>query len=272
MRRVALLLTGLLVAGCGLSGGGPAPTTPAAPSVRNIGVGIDLPGFGLIDPATGVQSGFDIELAQWLGRNSDPPFTPVLVPVTIGARDDKIVSGETPIVVDVYSITDRRREKVGFAGPYLITEQGVLVRAGDTRIRTLADLSGKAVCTQNGSTSLEQLDQGSVAVTSDIGTMQCVERLLAGQVDAVSTDQLILHGFAQRNPALAVVDGLTFGSDERYGIGLPKGDVELCRRFTDLLRKFIVDGRWDEAFRANFGTRLTAAHYKPDPYSLDPCE
>jgi glutamate transport system substrate-binding protein len=85
---------------------------------------------------------------------------------------------------------------------------------------------------------------------------------VAGGVDAVTTDDTILAGYAaqdQYKGKLKVV-GNTF-STENYGIGLKKGDTELCQKVTDAIKKMIDDGSWQKAVDANLGP----AGYKPGP-------
>ncbi|MBB5959406.1 glutamate transport system substrate-binding protein [Saccharothrix tamanrassetensis] len=249
-----------------------ADPKPASHPV-NVGVGTDIPGMAVFDPKSHVRRGFDVDLYQWLGNNTEPKFTPVEVDVLVPHRVDALVAGEVELVVHVFSITDERRLRISFAGPYLVTQQGVMVRQGDKRIETIDDLAGKTVCAQTDSTSYAQLNSGSlkgkVTTTTDDSTRGCVDRLLRQEVDAASTDELVLRGFAQQTPGLEVLD-LRFGTKERYGIGLPKGDRELCERMTEGIRTFITNGLWDQFFRTNFGD-IPSETYRPDPYRLDPC-
>lgn len=164
-------------------------------------------------------------------------------------------------MVNAFSITDERRKSIRFAGPYLITKQGVMTRAGDAPIENTEQLRGKTVCTLTGSTSLENAIQG------------CVNELLAGRVDAVSTDQLILYGFVRQNPTrLSVVPSMKFGADERYGIGMPHDDVALGEELTTQLKSFVVDGYWDDFFKSNFGDLGPTGDYKPDVDRFDRCD
>ncbi|NUT98041.1 MAG: transporter substrate-binding domain-containing protein [Saccharothrix sp.] len=272
-RAVALTTTLSLLTACSLP---PAPTTPSVASDRplNVGVGTDIPGLAVLNADTHERLGFDVDLYRWLAHNTSPEFTPVEVDVTIADRVNAIAQGRVQLVVSVFSITDERRGKIAFAGPYLLSKQGFMVRSDfDQPIRTLDDLTGRTVCTQSGSTSYNQLTTGAlrnrVTTTTEIGTRQCVERLLRNQVDVASTDEIVLRGFALQNPALKVLD-LTFGAQERYGVGLPKNDRALCERMSEGIKGFITNGAWDQFFRANFGD-LAPSGYKPDPFRLDPC-
>jgi glutamate transport system substrate-binding protein len=260
----------------------PSPITDAAPDIFsrpggvNVGTITDEPGFGQLTPGANERGGFDVDLYRWLGNHVPPTFTPVPVDLTIDERIGALTEGKVQLVVETFSITDERRKSIGFAGPYMITKQGMMVRAGDHRIRTINDLAGKTICTISGSTSLDQLNEGplkhQITITVEKGYKGCSDRLLNEQVDAVSTDAIILEGFALNDSTrLSVVKTLTFGAQERFGVGLPRGDVAACKTMTAKLREFITSGSWDVFFSQHF-PNLPHELYKPDPYNLDPCD
>lgn len=257
------------------------PTTSTAPDIFsrpggvNVGVVTDAPGFGELEPGSNIREGFDVDLYRWLGNHVPPTFTPIPVDLTIDERVNALRDGRVQLVAATFSITDERRKSITFAGPYMLTHQGMMVRAGDTRIHSAKDLTGMTVCTLSGSTSLIQLDEGTlrnqIMLTVEKSYKQCVDRLLGGQVDAVSTDQIVLDGLAATDPTrLAVVDGFTFGAEERYGIGLPYGDTAACEIMTAKIREFIISGSWDQFFEKHF-PNVDHSNYKPDPYNLDSC-
>jgi glutamate transport system substrate-binding protein len=257
------------------------PSPAAAPDIFsrsggvNIGTVTDGPGFGDLKPGSNSREGFDVDLYRWLGNHVPPTFTPIPVDLTLDERVNALQDGRVQLVVATFSITDERRKSIGFAGPYLITHQGIMVRAGDTRIHNFKDLAGMTICTLSGSTSLTQLNEGPVknqiVLVAEKSYNLCVDRLLDNQVDAVSTDQIVLDGLAAANPThLSVVSDFTFGMEERYGIGLPHGNIPACQVMTAKLREFITSGSWDQFFSRHF-PKVDPSPYKPDPYALDPC-
>ena len=80
----------------------------------------------------------------------------------------------------------------------------------------------------------------------------CVEALRNGAIDAVTTDEVILAGYAAQSPGAFKIVGEPF-SEERYGIGLKKGDTELRTKINDALKKMETDGSWKAAFEKNLG-------------------
>ena len=228
-----------------------------ADSVR-IGVKEDQPGLGFLDAGTGERSGFDIEIAKWVAESlgfSEDKIEYIAIPSA--NRESAIVNGDIDYYVGTYSITDKRKEQIDFAGPYFITGQGILVAADDDSITSEDDLAGKTVCSATGSTPIQNIkDNYPDTETEEFDTYsQCVEALKDGQVDAVTTDQAILLGYASQDPDNLKVVGEPF-SVENYGVGLPKGD--------DALRGFINDmftdgnDEWQAIYDETLGQSGTA--------------
>ncbi|WOF21996.1 glutamate ABC transporter substrate-binding protein [Microbacterium betulae] len=231
-----------------------------------IGVKEDQPGLGYLDPATNERSGFDIDIARWLAASlgfDDDQITFEAIPSA--NREQAIINGDIDYYVGTYSITDARKEQINFAGPYFVTGQGLLVAADNDTIESDADLtSDVTVCSATGSTPIQNIKDNYDAQTEEFDTYsQCVEALKSGQVDAVTTDEAILIGYAAQEPENLKVVGETF-SEERYGIGLPKGDTALTEYFNTVL----TDGgdTWQAIFDKNLGASgVTTTQPEVDP-------
>src|SRR5947209_18272516 len=91
-----------------------------------VGVVTDEPGFAELKPGGNEREGFDVDLARWLGDHVPPIFTPILVDLTIDTRERQLRE-TVQLIVATYSITDKRRKLVGFAGPYMYSKQGIMV-------------------------------------------------------------------------------------------------------------------------------------------------
>ncbi|QAY74295.1 glutamate ABC transporter substrate-binding protein [Agromyces protaetiae] len=201
-----------------------------------IGVKNDQPGLGYEDAATGERSGFDIGIAQWIAASLGFGEDQIEYQTIPSAnREQAIVNGDIDYYVGTYSITDKRKEQIDFAGPYFITGQGLLVAADNTDINGPDDLAGKIVCSVTGSTPLQRIrDEFSPGDTVEYDTYsQCVEQLKAGSVDAITTDEAILAGYVAQDPDALKIAGEPF-SEERYGVGLAKGDTVLQQHINDL--------------------------------------
>ena len=163
-------------------------------------------------------------------------------------------SGQVKMIFATYSITDDRKQKVSFAGPYFIAGQDLLVKADNTAITGPDTLNGKKLCSVTGSTSAQKVkDKYADVQLQEYDTYsKCVEALNARSIDAVTTDNVILAGFAaqpQYQGKLKVV-GKPF-STRSYGVGLKKGDTALCTKINAALKKMVADGSWQKALDDN---------------------
>ncbi|MGW7514067.1 transporter substrate-binding domain-containing protein [Streptomyces sp. NPDC054796] len=210
----------------------------------------DLPGISYSENYD--RSGFDHLLHERIEKAMGVSFSE---PVDVSSADriSQLEHGDADMVIASFSITPDRMRRIDFAGPYLKTRQGFLVDEDRPRsggIEELKDLRGKTVCTWDGTTSETALAEVRTAtgVTPQVldDASDCIEELKKGTVDAVTTDQLILYGFARHHAkdGLRVVADLTIGAPQHYGIGLRKGFREDCRRLADWLKEYVGTSEW----------------------------
>lgn len=221
-----------------------------------VGVKEDQPGLGYLDVTTGERTGFDIDVARWIAASLGFEDGQIeFMPIASANREQAITNGDIDYYVGTYSITDKRKELIDFAGPYFITGQGILVASDSplTEVSDLSDLNGMTVCSATGSTPIQNIKANYPEIKTQEYDLYsaCVEDLLSGKVDAVTTDQAILIGYAAQYPdELRVVDGMF--TEERYGVGLAKGDDALRTHINDLFE----DGGdiWQAIFDKNLGS------------------
>lgn len=285
---VALLVGALALAGCGRAGS-PADTAGSGLSYQVaqnvtvpgsatfdrmrqrgrvvVGVKNDQPGLGQVDPTTNTYSGFDIEIARLVAANLG--FTPQQIEYKVvqsSAREGAIARGDVDYYVGTYTINDNRKQQVGFAGPYFVAGQGLLVRKGESAITGPQTLMGKKVCSATGSTPIQRVRQQGLTQPENIVEFQtytqCVDQLLQGQVDAVTTDDAILKGYAAAQPDQLKLVGDTF-STEPYGIGVPRDDTALRNKINDILQAAENDGTWQQIYAATLGRSGSPASPPP---------
>jgi len=221
-----------------------------------VGVKNDQPGLGQFDPTTNTYSGFDIEIARMIAANLgfDPKTEIDYVVVQSAAREDAISRGDVDYYVGTYTINDKRKERVGFAGPYFVAGQDLLVKKDNTDITGPQTLQGKTVCSVTGSTPIQRVREQNLTqnIVEFQTYSQCVDQLLQGQVDAVTTDDAILKGYAAQNPDQLKVVGQTF-SEEPYGVGVPHDDIALRTKINEILQASYDDGTWQQIYDATLG-------------------
>jgi glutamate transport system substrate-binding protein len=247
------------------------PDSPTFESIQKadkvtIGVKEDQPGLGYLDATTGKRTGFDVDIARWMAASLGYGADKIdFKPIASANREQSIVNGDIDFYVGTYSITDKRKEQISFAGPYFITGQGLLVSKDNSTITGKDSLTkDDVVCSATGSTSIQRIKDETPAQTKEYDTYsKCVQALLQGQADAVTTDQAILLGYAAQDPDKLKTVGDVF-SEERYGIGLKKGDTGLQTFFNNTL----TDGHdvWQKIFDNNLG----ASGVKAEQPAVDP--
>jgi glutamate transport system substrate-binding protein len=220
-----------------------------------IGTKFDQPGLGLKNP-DGTMSGFDVDVATYVaGQLGYKPEDIEWKESPSGQRETLIQNDQVKFIAATYSITDSRKEKVDFAGPYLLTGQSLLVRADNTDITGAESLqNNKKLCSVTGSTPAQRIkDKYPGVQLQQYDTYSaCVEALKNGAIDAVTTDEVILAGYAAQSPGAFKIVGQPF-SEEKYGVGLKKGDTELRNKINDALVRMEQDGAWKAAFEKNLG-------------------
>ncbi|MEU7554417.1 glutamate ABC transporter substrate-binding protein [Streptomyces sp. NPDC044571] len=230
-----------------------------------IGIKFDQPGLGLKSP-DGKFSGFDVDVATYVAKELGYQPDQIEFKQAISSeRENLIANGDVKLVVATYTINDKRKAKVDFAGPYFLAHQDLLVRTDDTSITKAEDLNKKKLCSVTGSTSAQNI-KTKLAPEADLqqnpGYSECLTGLENKALDALTTDDSILAGYAaqEKNKGKFKLVGLKL-SDEPYGIGLKKGDTELQTKVNAALKKMVADGSWQKAVEKNFGP----ANYKAEP-------
>jgi glutamate transport system substrate-binding protein len=227
-----------------------------------IGVKFDQPGLGYKD-ASGKRCGFDIEIAQLIAAKLGLDASKIdYKEIASANRETSIKNGEIDYYVGTYSITDKRKVDVAFAGPYFLAGQDLLVRKDETAITDQNTLKGKKVCSATGSTPIQRIRDQKLTEPENVVEFktysECVSQLLDKKVDAVTTDDAILKGYAAQNPSKLKVIGKQF-SVEKYGIGLPHDDRALREFVNNALASSESDGTWQKIYDGTLGKSGSSA-------------
>ena len=270
------LTTAVALAACGGTTDGDAPEKKDFPEGTTmaklasagklvVGTKFDQPLFGLAG-ADGTPEGFDVEVAKIIASELGIAADKIEWKETVSQnREPFIEQGQVDIVVATYTINDKRKEVIDFAGPYYMAGQSFLVPKGNPKGITGVDAVGDAkICTVTGSTSEKNIKEHTDNVITVDKYSDCLEPIRTGQADALTTDNVILAGLVNQNKEeFEVVQG-TF-TDEPYGIGLKKDDKEFRDFVNDTLEKAYEDGRWEKAWKDTAGVVLDT----PEPPAVD---
>ncbi|MEU4572752.1 transporter substrate-binding domain-containing protein [Nonomuraea sp. NPDC023979] len=234
-----LAVIAMLAASCGLAGDGAESVLDKDRLV--IGVRPDLPLVGF-RKADGSFEGFDVEVARYiagkLGKEAE------LIGVLADDRDDVLVDGKADLVVATFTISQDRKDTVLFAGPYHISYQDILVRPDENGIRNVRDLRGRRICEVTGSNAARRVvEERKVAarVLPFKDYAACMTALKGRQVDAITTNDVILAGLAKQGGGGLRLVGTQF-NEQRTGVGLRKGDVAGCEEVNRAIIDMYQDG------------------------------
>ncbi|MET9876397.1 bifunctional serine/threonine-protein kinase/glutamate ABC transporter substrate-binding protein [Actinacidiphila glaucinigra] len=238
-----------------------------------VGVKKDQP--GLSEASRGAEdgyAGFDIDLARAIAAHLGFKKVQFTV-VDTQSREYFLRAGYVDYIVASYSITEARKKDVAFAGPYYQAGQDFLVRE-DAPVHSVQDLFGREVCTVTDSTPAERLrkEYPQIKTEQQASYGLCVDELLAGKVDAVSTDDIILAGYRAQHTKQLRLLGVPFGTEE-YGVGLQKNEPELKHAICDAIKREISSGAW----RASYVKHLkplasqNLADQRPRPDEMSEC-
>ncbi|MET8506628.1 glutamate ABC transporter substrate-binding protein [Streptomyces sp. NPDC015232] len=231
-----------------------------------VGIKFDQPGIGLKTP-DGKYTGLDVDVATYVAKQlGHDPSDIVWKEAKSADRETLLQRGDVDFIAASYSINDKRLEKVDFAGPYLLAHQDVLIRADDDSIKKPSDLNNKKLCSVTGSTSAQNV-KTKIAPKAQLqeygGYSECLTGLENGVIDALTTDDSILAGYAAQPEFKGKfkLGGFKL-SNENYGIGVQKGS-ELKAKINKALEKMVADGSWQAAVDKNLGP--AGYHNEPAP-------
>lgn len=280
--RGAAGLTGVAaLAACGQSSGSTAPGAVAV-AVRTYspssymtkivqrgklvaGVKQDQPLFGYLNPRTNKLEGFDVDIVKEVARAvfGDASESRLeLLPVTSASRIPLLQEGGIDIIAATMTITDDRKQQIDFSDVYYLAGQSLLVKKDSTttKIQDL-DKADKTVCSATGSTSERNITKFAPTAQKVLfpGYADCVTALQQARADAVSTDDIILAGFAAQDSSLKIVGGQF--TTEPYGLGINKSSTGFLELVNGVLRTLKTNGRW----KAIYSQWLGAIGPTPEP-------
>jgi len=236
-----VLVMALSVIGCGKGSG----------KVLKVGSECVYPPMEMQDEKTKEFIGVDIDLikaiAKEMGRKAE------IVNVGWDGIIPGLMNGNYDVLVSAMTITEERAAQINFSDPYMASGQVILVRADNESIKVPADLKGKTVALQMGTTGdfvVTKLE--GVTIKRFNATPEAVLELKNGGADAVVADSTILLYEAAQDNALKLVNKKPF-TVEYYGIGVKKGNDELLNAINKGLAAIKASGEYDKIMQKWFG-------------------
>jgi polar amino acid transport system substrate-binding protein len=241
----------------------PAGSTMATIQARGrliVGVSGDTLLFGARNPLTGAIEGFDIDILKEVakaifGEGGEDKIEYKVI--TYADRLPRLEAGPddggVDIVAHTMTINCNRWLRIAFSSEYFTAGQKVLVKKGSgfTSIDDL-DAAGARVCAPEGSTNIDEISNKEaypgLVVVGKPDITDCLVGMQQGEIDAATGDDTVLAGFAAQDPNTEVPSGDAF-TDEPYGLGIGRDNVDLVRFVNGVLEEVRESGRWTEIYQ-----------------------
>ncbi len=225
-----------------------------------LGLDDSFPPMGFRDTDNNIV-GYDIDLAKEVAERMGVEL--VITPVDWDYKETELNDGNVDCLWNGMSVDDERKEKMNLSEPYMENRQVVVVLA-DSGINTLADLAGKSVILQAGSTAVGALDSKEDVkstlreVTEVPDNVQAMMELGQGTGDAVVMDEVVARYYISKsdNPdQFKVLDEAL--SDEVYAVGFRKADQSLRDEVQKILGEMKADGTLKTITEKWFGSDIS---------------
>ena len=233
-----------------------APDSVAAVKARGkllAGVKLDTPPFGFLDDDN-APAGFDLDLMRAVAAHIGVAVE--FQKVTSVTRIPLLLSGNIDLVAASMTHTRERGRTIDFSQTYYTGGQSLLVRK-DSPIAGIADLAGKRVAVQQGTTLEKTIIRLAPAarVTAFRDYDAAWLALAQGRADALTGSLNILQGFTRNNDGFKIVGGLL--SNEPFGIGIRKGDFAMRDAVDETLQNLWTSGEYTKRYVRWFGSEPT---------------
>jgi ABC-type amino acid transport substrate-binding protein len=209
----------------------------------------------------GRRTGFEIDfLREFARRWLDDPNAVTYLPVPSDARIPTLQRGRADLIAAALTKTPERAEQVDFSLTYFKDGQRLLVPE-TSDVADVCDLEGRKVAAVEGSTSVGNIQAEAASCGFELGESlvtfrrhdDAVQALLEGEVDAFTSDGVVLRNFAEEQPLKVVGDPL---SEEPYGFAVPKGDDRLRQLIDTTLQEMEQDGTYAAIYEKWFGDAI----------------
>ncbi|MPL63563.1 L-cystine-binding protein FliY [bioreactor metagenome] len=244
LSALAVILIGLLLAGCG------------GTDKKKVVVGLDdnFPPMGFRDDKNNIV-GFDVDMAKEATKRMGVAVE--FKPIDWNSKEVELTSKRVDMLWNGLTITEKRKENIAFSNPYMENRQIIVVNANSS-LKGKADLAGKVIGVQEGSSSVEAIEKDAATAKSFKELKKYADNVAAlmdlknGRLDAVVVDEIVGRYYIAKKPGDYVIMADHFGSEE-YGVGLRKDDKELLTKLQKALDEMKKDGTSAKISKQWFG-------------------
>ncbi len=257
LTAVLLVSVSAMLAACGQNDS-PQAAAPAA-AAQKIVVGLDdnFPPMGFRD-ASNQLVGFDVDMAREAGRRLGVEVE--FKPIDWSAKEAELNGKRVDVLWNGLTITEDRKKNIAFTAPYMANHQ-IIVVAAASPVKTKADLAGRVVGAQDGSSAVDAIKKDAPVAASikEVKTfgdnVTALMDLSTGRLDAVVVDEVVGRYLAGKRAGEYRVLDDNFGTED-YGVGVRKDDTELLAKLDKSLDAMKQDGTAARISNQWFGANI----------------
>ncbi|MCI1692296.1 basic amino acid ABC transporter substrate-binding protein [Aneurinibacillus aneurinilyticus] len=241
------------LAGCG--GGAKEGSTSASGKKITVGTDASFPPFEFMSP-TGEPQGFDIDLIKAIAETQN-----IEVQVKHTGWDAMMAGledGSVDVGIAGITITKERKKSFDFTTPYFTAKQVILMKKNAPAVSKVADLKGKKIGVQSGTTGQflveKHLGKGYSGLKGFEEVAGAIEDMKNGRIDAVVADNAVVKKFMEQLKLdnVNIIED-TSAEQEQYGIAVKKGNKELLDKLNKGLATVKENGKYDEIYNKYLG-------------------
>jgi len=223
-----------------------------------LGLDSAFPPMGFVDENNEIV-GFDIDLAREVCKRMGVELK--LQPIDWSSNILELNSGNIDCIWNGFSISEERKAEVNFTDAYMQNRQVVIVRS-DSNINSLADMAGKTLCLQAGSSAADALSANAEFKASLKQVVELTDNVTAfmeleGKTsDAILMDEIVAAYYITQNKKdYKILDESL--ADEQYGVGFRLNDNSLRDEVNNQLKAMAADGTLAKISNTWFGKDVT---------------
>ena len=210
-----------------------------------------FPPFDTIDEQTQELSGFDVDMMEAIA--ADQGFQLEWVNMGFDGLIPALQAGNIDIIASGMNASPDRREKVDFSTTYYDSGLVVAIKAGNTTIKSIDDLTpdmkaGGQIGTTGADLATELYESGKIGEAKIYNGLDvAVMDLLNGTIDALINDLPVTKAYMEAKPGTIEIVGDVLNA-ESYGYAVQKGNAELLEKINAGMQNLKDNGKFDEIY------------------------
>lgn len=196
--------------------------------------------------------GLDVDLANEVAKRLELEI--VFQPIDWAMKETELNSGNIDAIWNGYSVTEDRKEKVGFSTPYHKSGQAFVVLS-DSPIQNWDDLKGKVVASQQSSSTVDLLMDHESGIVETFANGEIIQYpsyndvfndLETGRSEAIAVSETYARYYMKQKGETKYRILEERFADEYTAVGVRKSDTAFLEKLNKTLKEMEQDGTLDE--------------------------